>query len=133
MTQTVKTVLTREGIRSADLSIVFVNDSKMKSLNKAYLGRSYATDVLAFNFHEQLPLEKKKQSPESRQEVCGEIIISAAMAARNGREFGSSVQEELQLYVIHGLLHLLGFDDGSASDKERMREKERELMESVPA
>lgn len=58
----------------------------------------------------------------------GEVIISAQTAKRNAREFKTSTRDEIMLYVIHGILHLLGFDDHSSSGIKKMRAKEKELM-----
>ena len=91
-----------------ELSIVFVGLKRMRRINKKYLGHDYATDVLTFDH--------------------GEIIVCPRTAAHNAKRHGNTVDQELILYVMHGLLHLAGYDDKTAEDKRRMREKERELM-----
>jgi probable rRNA maturation factor len=114
-------ILRHEDISRANLSIVFVTDAQIQSLNKKFLHRSYATDVLAF----ALGSGKKPRAPK---QIEGEVVISAPMARKNAKAFKTSVRHELVLYVIHGILHLLGHDDHRPADIRRMRAKEAELM-----
>jgi probable rRNA maturation factor len=101
----------------------------MKALNQRFLKRDHTTDVLAFDLGEDLilsaerPILKKKE-----RRLQGEIIISATTAAANARRFATSVDYELILYVVHGILHLLGYDDHRPTDRKRMRSKEQEMM-----
>jgi len=106
--------LTREGVLSrslAELSIVFVGTQRMRTLNKRYLGHDYVTDIVTFNL-----------------ESSAELIICPQVAAVNAKGYGMPVSKELVLYVIHGLLHLAGYDDHTPSDIKRIRAKEQELM-----
>ena len=93
-----------------------------KTLNKKFLKRSYPTDVLAFNF-------KEEKAP--KRTIFGEIVISAETVARNARHFGQSSKKELTLCVIHGILHLLGYDDLKVRDKKRMRYREQQLLNLI--
>jgi len=119
-----KRALRHEGVNWAELSVVFVSSQKIKAFNRNYLGRNHVTDVLAFNAAEPLKQTKK----ERRTTVTGDIIISTDTAIKNARVYGNSVAHELALYIVHGLLHLLGYDDHSARKTKIMRNKERELM-----
>lgn len=94
-------------LKLPELSITFVGGQRMRSLNKRYLKHDYVTDVITFEH--------------------GEIVICPAVAARNAGSYGSSVGKELVLYVVHGILHLAGYDDRTESDRARMRKKEQEL------
>jgi len=119
----VKTILRHEGIAAADLSFVFVTDRTIKALNKKYLQRNHATDVLAFDLStDELSSKKSKAS------LTGEIIISVEAAVKNAKLYHATLKAEITLYVIHGILHLLGYDDHSSSDIKRMRAKEQELL-----
>ena len=129
-----KKILRHEKVKTVDLSIVFVLDSKIKSLNKKYLQENHPTDVLSFDL-KSVPCapclagrnhDRRATSSESR--INGEIIISADTALRNARTYQTSPQQEILLYVIHGILHLLGYDDHSPIDIQEMRRKEAELM-----
>jgi len=128
-----RTVLTREGVRpigsspqgtsglreESSLNIIFVSAPKIRSLNRQYLRRDYVTDVLAFD------LRDVKRAGQ----VNGDIAICVDMAVRNAREYQSSLDRELALYVVHGILHLLGYDDHKPADIRKMRKKEAEVLE----
>ncbi len=95
-------------LKHPELSLVFVGEQRMRSMNRTYLGHDYVTDVITFDH--------------------GEIVICPAVAARNARSYGNTVAKELALYVVHGILHLAGYDDHKPADIARMRAKEKELM-----
>lgn len=112
----VKRVLAGEGIENAVISIAVVDDPTMHGLNRQYLQHDYPTDVLSFVLEDD----------DDRLE--GEIIISADYAAKEAQNFDWSAQDEMLLYVIHGSLHLVGFDDLEPELKAEMRAKEREYL-----
>lgn len=118
----VKIVLKQERVKNAVLSIVFVSSQKIRAMNIKYLGRAYVTDVLAFDLSD----EKK-----DRESISGDIIISTDAVVQNSREFKTSEKHELMLYIIHGILHLLGYDDHTQKDIVKMRKRESELIEIV--
>jgi probable rRNA maturation factor len=112
----VKRVLQGEGIEHAVISIAVVDDPTMHDLNRRYLQHDYPTDVLSFLLEED----------DDRLE--GEIIISADYAVREAEQFAWSAQDEMLLYVIHGALHLAGYDDLGPELKAEMRTKERQYL-----
>lgn len=112
----VRRVLSGEGIENALISLAIVDDQTMHQLNRQYLQHDYPTDVLSFLLEDE----------EDRIE--GEIIISADYAAREAEHFGWKAQDEMLLYVIHGTLHLAGYDDLEPELKTEMRAKEREYL-----
>jgi len=118
----IKSVLRYEKIKTATLSVVFVNYQRMTALNKQFLNRYYATDVLAFDMRDD---EDSARKPKA---MAGDIIISTDAALKHTRTSGSGLADELALYLVHGILHLLGYDDHSPADVKRMREKEREVL-----
>ncbi len=122
-----KKILQREGIRRYELSIAFVTDRTMRTLNRTYHGCDYPTDVLTFDFMsvEMRSLRRKKAN------INGEIIISTSTAYRQAKQFQTTPHQEIILYLIHGILHLLGYDDHSSRDRKIMRRKESELMDRV--
>ncbi|NPA11334.1 MAG: rRNA maturation RNase YbeY [Epsilonproteobacteria bacterium] len=97
-----------------DIELIFVNDDKIKELNKLYRNIDKPTDVLSF------PLEDTPYSP------LGSIIISIQRAKEVAENLGHSLEDEVKLLFIHGLLHLLGYDH--ETDKGEMRQKEEELI-----
>jgi probable rRNA maturation factor len=110
---TVKDVLTGEGIESGEISLAVVDDPTIHDLNRRWLDHDEPTDVLSF------VLEQEGTSLE------GEIIVSADTARARAGEFGWSVEAELALYVIHGALHLAGYDDKEPTVRAKMREREQ--------
>ncbi|MFA5060493.1 MAG: rRNA maturation RNase YbeY [Candidatus Omnitrophota bacterium] len=119
-----KEFLRAKRVEDAQLSLVFTSTSTIKQLNKKYLNRSYATDVLAFD------LGDKKSSAKN---FHGEIIICAQTAQRNSKIFRTRLADELLLYVAHGILHILGFDDHEPKDIKRMRREEQKLLKLISA
>jgi probable rRNA maturation factor len=109
----VQTMLAGEGIAAGEISVAIVDDPTIHDLNRRWLNHDQPTDVLSFVLEES----------EGYRE--GEIIVSADTALARAAEFGWTAESELLLYVIHGALHLVGYDDKESADRERMRERER--------
>jgi probable rRNA maturation factor len=105
--------------RDAELSVALVGDHEMADLNARFLGRGEVTDVLAFPY-----------SAEGGP-LAGEIVVNAELAAREAAGRAHSAPDELLLYIVHGLLHLLGYDDHKAPDRRRMRRREAEVLEAA--
>jgi probable rRNA maturation factor len=106
----------------AELSVLVSDDGYIKKLNKKYRNKNAATDVLAFSAREGV-------NPRAESSVLGDVVISAETAKREAEKRKISFHEEMSLYLIHGILHLLGYDDAKAAEREIMRAKENELME----
>ena len=109
----VRAVLKGEGLASAKVSLAVVDDATIQQLNVRYLAHDYATDVLSFLLDEE---------DDYRE---GEVVVSAETALREAPSYGWAAADELLLYVLHGTLHLLGYDDQAREDRAAMREKER--------
>jgi probable rRNA maturation factor len=114
----VRTVLEAEGIKNAEISVAFVDNATIQRLNRQFLNHDEPTDVLSF------PLDK----PGTLE---GELVIGAEVALVEARSRGHDVQAELTLYVIHGLLHLCGYDDHTARDARETRRRERLYLERL--
>lgn len=114
---TVRDVLTGEGIAAGEVSIAVVDDPTIRQLNAQYLTHDYATDALSFAL----------EASDSR--VVGQIVVSAEMALSRAAEFRWSATDELLLYVIHAALHLAGYDDARPADAEQMRQRERHYLQ----
>ena len=118
ITKTVLKILSQEGIKkSGEITVCFVNDTKIKELNLRYLGKNNPTDVIAFDIAE----------PKRPDKIFADIIISTDRAIDDARIYKTSPLYELYLYVIHGMLHLLGYDDKSKKDRLIMHKKEESL------
>jgi probable rRNA maturation factor len=100
------------GHSAAAISITLVNDDEMQVLNREHLDHDYPTDVLSF------PLS----APGGMLE--GEIIVSSGTAIANAEEYGNRAVDELLLYVVHGMLHLVGLDDKTEAAATKMRQAE---------
>jgi probable rRNA maturation factor len=109
----------REEGKHAELSVALVGDEEMAELNRRFLDRDGPTDVLAFPYGEE------------RGPVNGEIVVNAEMAVRQAAGRPHSATDELMLYVVHGLLHLLGYDDRGAPQARVMRERERAILNAA--
>lgn len=117
--KTVQKVLSTEGVRkSGEITLCFVNNKKIKELNLKYLGRNNPTDVIAFNITD----------PKDKKNIFADIAISSDTAVENARAFHTTPLFELYLYVIHGVLHILGYDDRKQTDKLAMRKKESKYL-----
>jgi len=114
----VQTALEQEG-REAKLSLALVDDEGIARLNRRFLGREGVTDVLAFPYE------------ETEEEIEGEIIVNAELAVRQAEGRPHTPREELLLYVVHGLLHLLGYDDHEPDQTRLMRRREQEVLNAA--
>lgn len=115
----VRTVLMGEGCRKAKISLAFVTDPTIHALNKRFLDHDYPTDCLTF------PLEHGKGGLE------GEVVISADTAIRQGAEYDNDPQQELLLYVVHGILHLMDYDDQNDAAERAMRAREQHYLKQL--
>ncbi len=117
----VKAVLKSFGINDGELSITFATDEEIMRLNRHYRKRNAPTDVLSFAMQEGRRIAKDSF-------VLGDIVISTGRAKEQAKVFSTSFKEEIELYIIHGILHLVGYDDENLSAEKKMRKKEKELM-----
>lgn len=112
-------ILKGEGVKeSGCINVCFVNNSLIKKFNTKFLKTRSSTDVLAFN------LSHKKMS----KILLADIMISTDTAISNARKFKTASDYELMLYVAHGILHILGYDDHTKTQMKRMRKKEAEYV-----
>ncbi len=136
-------VLDAEGVRDdVELSLLFVDEEAIATLNLRFLDREGPTDVLAFPIDDDvLDLARLAQvsgpapcpgggpDPDDFPGLLGDVVICPAVAARNAAERGRSLDDELALLVVHGILHLLGMDHVADADAEAMEARERELLD----
>lgn len=111
-------VLRAEGVRDADLSIALVSDAVMAGVNATWLGRRRATDVIAFAL------------PDLHGRLTGDVYVAPAVARRSAARHGRSVREENVRLVVHGVLHVVGFDhpDGARRTRSPMWRRQEELV-----
>ena len=94
-----------------DVTIALVSDRRMRALNRQFRGKDYTTDVLSF------PSDASTSLRAGERRFLGDIVIAAGVAGRQAREAGHSLQTELRVLSLHGLLHLLGYDHDSDDGK----------------
>ncbi len=115
-------ILSELGLPDAELSILFVNDTEIQRLNKHYLRRDKPTNVLAF------PM-KKGEFPCLHPHLLGDIVISVETAKRQSNRFGLNYMEMVMLLMIHGILHLVGYEhEESKIEARKMALKQKELF-----
>ncbi len=123
----VKRMLASAGVDSFDLSIVFLTGPQMRALNRKALGHDYVTDVITFDLDPCIHARRGEALPRPVF-LDGEIYICPAEARRNAREYGEPFERELLRYIAHGILHLLGYDDATLKQREKMRREEDRLL-----
>jgi probable rRNA maturation factor len=104
-------------LKDISLSIAVVSDAEMAELNKKFKGKDSPTDVLAFLYQEPVAL--------------GEVIISAQQSYSNASRFKTTPREEFLLYLIHGLLHLLGYNDARREERKKMFQLQKKMLAEV--
>jgi probable rRNA maturation factor len=115
--RTAESALSALGRADRDVHVSVVDDPAIRRLNARYLRRRTTTDVLAFDLEAPGP-----------SRLMGEVIVCADTAKRQARRVGVSVALELDLLVVHGLLHLAGWDDHEPREARLMHEREREIL-----
>jgi probable rRNA maturation factor len=114
----VEEVLGKEG-KDANLSLAFVDNNEIKKLNKRYFDSDEVTDVIAF------PLSNQKNV------ISGEIIVSVETAVDTAGKGRIDIEGEILLYIVHGLLHLLGYRDDNREDSKVMHDKESRILKNL--
>ena len=127
-----KIVLEGDDKKKSDLSVALVGQGRIRELNKKYRGKNRTTDVLTFG--KSLPRTKPKVLvrgqkfpiiPESESEL-GEVVICLREVKKNAKRFSSTFEKELTQVLIHGILHLLGYDhEKNETDTKKMEKKQR--------
>ena len=107
----------------ADLTLVLTGDERIRALNRDFLGRDDPTDVLSFPADET--------DPQTGRRYLGDVVISLPRALEQSTARGHTVEAEIQLLVVHGILHLLGHDHAGAQEKARMWAAQAEVLERL--
>jgi len=109
------------GITSGKMNVVLVDSDTIRQYNRDFLQHDYPTDTISF------PIENRR----SEGHLEGEVLVCTEIAKDRAKEFGWTAEEELLLYVVHGMLHLAGFDDATPEQQTIMQEKEREYLATL--
>jgi probable rRNA maturation factor len=136
-----RSVLEAEGVRNgAEVSLLFVDEAAIAELNERFLGKTGSTDVLSFPLEDE-PLASGRQ-PDSGgtgpgepvedepPDLLGDVVVCPKVAASNAVRDGVGFDDELALLVVHGTLHLLGWDHADEAEATAMEARERELLKA---
>ena len=109
--------------QDSDLSIVLTDEARLRELNREYLGIDAPTDVLSFPASET--------DPQTGTRYLGDILISVPRARSQAEAAGHPLESEIQLLVVHGVLHLLGYDHAGPDEKAHMWKVQAQILESL--
>ena len=118
---TVEHVLAASGVGRGSASVAVVDDETIRQLKRKYFGQDAATDVISFDLRDDA----------AEPDLDCEVVISAERAQAVAAQRGGDVRAELHLYVVHGLLHQLGYDDQQADSAQRMHDREDTLLREL--
>ncbi len=137
-----RNVLDAQGVKQdMEVSLLFVDEPTIAELRERFLGEPGPTDVLAFPIDEEPDIGGRSPDeggtgpggglPSDETDMptlLGDVVVCPSVAARNAEAHGVSLDDEIALLVVHGLLHLLGMDHGEDEEAETMERRERELL-----
>lgn len=112
----VENVLRKYGLNNTIINVIYVDDNTILEINKDFLKHNFVTDVITFDLTE-------------KEELLGEIYISADTAEKQSKEYNVSLSNELKRLAVHGALHLVGFNDSDEKSRNKMRELENKFLE----
>ncbi|MFN3870829.1 MAG: rRNA maturation RNase YbeY [Aquificaceae bacterium] len=118
----VERLLNLQGMQGVEISIYLTDDQVIRDLNRSYRGKDKATDVLSFTLDE----------PVGEYHLLGEIVISIDTAERQAKDLGYSLEEEIKRLLVHGFVHLLGYDHELGEKEEKVfKQVEHRLINSL--
>ena len=120
----VRKALAVEGVEQAEIGIVLVDDRRIAAVHRRWLGVPGPTDVITFD------LSAGAAGPPQAAVLTGDIVVSTETARRMACVVGWTPRQELAYYIVHGILHLTGYDDHTAAGRRSMRARERAVMKA---
>ena len=121
VTEALRYLLRQEAIADCTLSVTLVDDARIREINERFGGHDEPTDVISFDLSEGAAAEGPS----------GEIVVSGERAAAEAAERGSDPVGELLLYAVHGLLHLIGYNDQAPGQAQKMHARENEILTAL--
>lgn len=131
--RTVVETLKRQDVAVAEIVVALVDDATIHQVNREHLEHDFPTDVISFVYEAFRNADDYKEAVNVRGyglHLDGELVISVETAIRMAQEYDWEVLDELRLYLVHGLLHLCGYDDLSDEERVLMRVAEREVLKT---
>jgi probable rRNA maturation factor len=123
ISRVVSGALKREKKAGASVSVYVTGDREIRKINKKHLRHDYATDVISFW------LDRSTLAPGEK--ALGDIVVSAETARRSARELGLPFKEEFARYLVHGTLHLLGYEDERPAAKKKMHKRQEAILRGL--
>ncbi len=116
--------LAAEKSKKCFVSVLVTNNKEIRALNKKFLKHDYATDVISFEPGSEYLVGKEA-------DYLGDVVVSVDMAQFVAKDLGIPWRTELARYLVHGTLHLLGYDDHAAADREKMFRRQEDILEKI--
>ncbi len=136
--EAIECTLHRHGATAARIGVAVVDDAQIAHLNSQHLDHEGPTDVIAFDLRDEPTMDASDDSQDRNRaseppthSIEGEIVVSIDTARRESQARGHPVEAELALYAVHGVLHLLGYDDQQEQEAVRMHEVEDQILSEV--
>lgn len=133
----VSATLVRHHVMRAQINMALVDDARIQSINESFLQHEGPTDVITFDLRDEpsalgdASSSLPDRTPPALGDIDGEIVISVETAMRESKQRGHSVDAEVALYAVHGTLHLLGYDDHSEEESQRMHAMEDVILSTM--
>ena len=125
-------VLESEGCPDdTEVSVMLVGDEEMSGYNRRFMGKDGTTDVLSFPIESLVAGRPPTAAGDGPPPLLGDVVLDPSHIRRQADSLGVDYDDELALLMVHGLLHLLGYDHEADDDADRMETRERELLEAV--
>lgn len=120
----IHTTITAEKSKKRFVSVLLTNNKEIRTINQKFLKHDYATDVISFEAGSGYLAGKEA-------DYLGDVVVSVDMAQSVAQDLGVPWREELARYLVHGTLHLLGYDDHAPKDREKMSDRQEEIVGKI--
>lgn len=124
MRRVITTTLAAEKSKKRFVSVLLTNDKEIRAINKKFLKHDYATDVISFEAGSGYLVGKEA-------DYLGDVVVSVDTAQSMARELEIPWKQELARYLVHGTLHLLGYDDRATADRDKMSARQEKIVEKI--
>jgi probable rRNA maturation factor len=114
-----------------EVGVLWADDAYIRTLNREYRGKDCATDVLSFAMQDEGEDEPVLEDDPLAEILLGDIVISLETAQRQAEEYGHGMDREIAFLLVHGMLHLLGYDHGEESERQVMRQEEEKILAAL--
>ena len=125
----IKEIISSKNLQTGDINYIFSNDSYVLEVNRTYLGHDYYTDIITFDTSDY---SEEQLENELSTKISADIFISLDTVLANSRTYQSGFSNELYRVIIHGILHLIGYDDLTEQESVRMRQAENDALALLP-